>query len=56
MLDGRIVLEVGICDKADRRILAEVVLVHKRIVVRDRLNVGALAALEPSCLTFFERV
>jgi hypothetical protein len=56
MLDGRIVLEVRIRDKTDRRIFAEIVLVDERIVVRDRLNIGALTALESSRLTLFERV
>jgi hypothetical protein len=56
MLDSRIVLEVWIRDKTDCRILAEIVLVHKRIIVRDRFDIGALAALESSRLALFERV
>jgi hypothetical protein len=56
MLNGRIVLEVGIRDKTNRRVLAEIVLVDERIVVRDGLNIGALTALEPRRLALFERV
>jgi len=56
VLDGRIVLEVRICDKTNCRVLAEIVLVDEGIVVRDRLNIGALPALEPSRLALFERI
>jgi len=53
MLNGRIVLEVGIRDKTNRRVFTEIVLVDEGVVVRDRLNIGALAALEPSRLALF---
>jgi hypothetical protein len=56
MLDGRIVFEVRIRNKTDRCIFAEIVLVHKRIIVRDRFDVGALAALKSSRLALFERI
>ena len=56
MLDSRIVLEVRIRDKTDCRIFTEIVLVDERIVVRDRLDIGALATLEPGRLALFERV
>jgi len=56
MLESRIILEIWICGKTDCRILAEVVLIDERIVVGDGANVWAFTALEPSSLTFFERI
>ena len=56
MLDGRIILEVRIRDKTDRCIFPEIVLVHKRIIVRDRFDIRTLAALKTSRLALFERV
>jgi hypothetical protein len=53
MLEGWIVLEVGVRRKTDRRVLAEVVLVDKRVIMRDIANIGALAALESGRLALF---
>lgn len=56
MLESRIVLEVGVRRKTDRRVLAKVVLVDQRIVVGNCADVGAFAALESGRLAFLERV
>lgn len=48
MLEGRIVLEVGIRRQTNRRVLAEIVLVDKGVIVGDFADIRALTALE-SC-------
>jgi hypothetical protein len=48
MLEGRIVLEVGVRRKTDRRVLTKIVLIDERIVVANFADVGTFAALESS--------
>jgi len=56
MLEGRIVLEVGVRRKTDRRVLAKIMLVDERIVVANFADVGTLAALESSYPSLLEGV
>jgi hypothetical protein len=56
MLEGRVILEVGVRRKTDRRVLTKIVLVDERIVVANFSNVWALAALESSYPSLLEGV
>jgi hypothetical protein len=48
MLKGRVVFEVGVRRKTDRRILAKIMLIDERILMTNFADVGTLAALESS--------
>jgi hypothetical protein len=56
MLEGRIVFEVGVRRKTDRRVLPKIVLVDKRIIMADFADIGALAALKSSHLSLLESI
>jgi hypothetical protein len=56
MLQGGVILEVGVRRKTDRRVLTKIVLVDERIVVADLANIRAFAALESSHLSLLEGV
>jgi len=56
MLEGRIVFEVGVRRKTDRRVLPKIVLIDERIIMTDFADIGAPAALESSHLSLLESI